>query len=76
MILCANPHTPVVNAPAHRRCQLGDEVARTVIDHRVRRVEAQAVEVELVNPVGGVLNEKRPDLSTVLVIEIDRRAPC
>ena len=43
---------------ARRRAQLGDDMLARGVANRLRRIEAQAVEVELANPIGGVLDHE------------------
>ena len=55
--------------------QLGQEVARALVHHRVGRVEPQAVHVVLVDPVQGVLDEERADHLAAGTIQVDRGTP-
>ena len=60
---------------AHPLRQLLQDVHRAVIHDGVHRVEAQAVQVKLLEPVEGVMNEEFAHAAVVVAIEIDRRAP-
>ena len=54
--------TTIVTASrrAHRCGNLLDDVLRALVDERVGGVEAQAVDVVLANPVGGVVEDEPP----------------
>ncbi len=55
--------------------QLGEEVPRAVVLHRVRRVEPQAVDVVLVHPVQRVLDEEAAHRGAVRAVEVHALAP-
>ena len=58
---------------AHRAGQLVDEMRRAAVVHRVHSVEAQAVEVELLDPVQRVVDEEVAHRAARLRVEIDGR---
>ena len=67
---------PAAGAPAsHRRRQLVEEMRRRIVANRVHGVEAQAVEVKLVEPVQRVVDEEVAHDAAVLAVEIDRLRP-
>ena len=55
--------------------QLGQDVDRALVEDRVDRVETQAVDVELADPVPRVLDEMPADALAVGAVEVDGRAP-
>ena len=61
----------LAHAPRDRRHQM---FGRGVVD-LLGRVQAQAVEVEFVDPVGGVLDEQLARRAGVVAVEVQRRAP-
>ena len=55
--------------------QLLQQMRRTVVQQRVHGVEPQAVEVEFLSPVEGVVDDEVPDRAGMLAVEVDRRPP-
>ena len=69
-----------VNGAIGDRCvydrrELGQEVPRAFVEEVMRRVEPEAVEVILVKPVQGVLEEVSTHHIAVRTVEIDGRPP-
>jgi hypothetical protein len=62
-------------AVAYRACELGQDPGPRVVGDRVHRVEAQAVEVILLEPVEGVVDEEIPHGARPGAAEVDRGAP-
>ena len=60
---------------AGRLGQLGQDVDRALIEDRVDGVQPEAVDVELADPVPGVLDEVTPHARAVGPVEVDRGAP-
>jgi hypothetical protein len=58
-------------APANR----GEDVLFRPIENRLRRVETEAVEVEFLDPVAGVLREELANGPGAGAVEVDRFAP-
>ena len=67
--------TPGINPGAHAVGQLDQNMRAGIIQDRMHRIQAQAVEVVLMQPVERVMDEKLAHLATAAAIEIDRRAP-
>ena len=64
-----------VEARPQMRGEFVDDVRTAVVLDRMRRVEAQSVQAERVNPVFGVLNDEVANGTRVGPVEIDRLAP-
>ena len=60
---------------ARRRGELGNDVRTARVVHRLRRVEPQAVEMELADPVLGVPHHELAHRRGMRPVEIDRVAP-
>ena len=55
--------------------QLREEVTRALVDHRVSRVDAQAIHVIFVDPVQGILDEELADQLALGTVEVDGGPP-
>jgi len=61
---------------ADRLSEFSNEVLLGIVENRMDRVEAQTVEMKLLEPVQGILDEKVADnASAGLAVEIDSGAP-
>ena len=60
---------------ARRGGQLGDDIARGVVEDLLGGVEPQPVEMEFAHPIGGVFAHEFPHRSGALAVEIDGIAP-
>ena len=60
---------------ARRPADRADDVFARRIDNALRGVETKAVEMELVDPVAAVRDEKFADRSGIRSVEIERVAP-
>ena len=52
-----------------------EEVRGAVVHHRMRRVQAQSVDVILVYPMQGVFYKKMPCMAAVFIVKVDAVAP-
>src|SRR5262249_5313312 len=59
----------------HGRRQLLEDVRLAVVAYRVNGVEAKPVDVELLDPVKGVVDEEVPHHTAARSVEVDRRTP-
>ncbi len=66
---------PVGRRRAHPLGKLLQQVLRAVVEDRMHRVEPQAIEVELLDPVESVLDDELAHRAAVRPVKIDRRAP-
>ena len=62
-------------AGAHCGGELFEEVRGARVLHRMHRIQAQAVEVELLEPVERVVDEEVAHRARMLSVEVERRAP-
>ena len=73
------PDSAITSAPGlmrvHAARDLGHEVLGARVDDRVDRVQAQAVEVEVADPLLGALADPLADGVAVLAVDVDARAP-
>ena len=74
VIFCEDRDRPPGRGPGRRR-DLGDDVRMAVVHERMRRVEPQAVEPILSNPVNGVVDDQAADHRRARTIEVDGAAP-
>ena len=56
----------------HTSRELGEEVARVVVDDGVGRVEPKSIDVVLVDPVQGVLDEELADHLALVPVKVQR----
>ena len=66
---------PVGRRRAHPLSELLQQVLRAVVDDRMHRVQPQAVKVELLDPVEGVVDREFARRAAVRPVKIDRCAP-
>ena len=66
---------PVGRRRAHPLGQLLQQMLRAVVEDGMHRVQPQAVEVELLDPVEGVVDDEFAHRAAVRPVEVDRRAP-
>ena len=66
---------PVGRSGAHPLGKLLQQVLRAVVEDGMHRVQPQAVEVELLDPVEGVVDHEFAHRAAVWPVEIDCRAP-
>ena len=62
-------------ALGHHLRQLDEHVRAGLVAHRLDRVQAKAVHVELLEPVKGVVDHEGPNDLGARAVEVDRRAP-
>ena len=74
MIFGVDEHRPVAAARAAVH-DLAHDRAGVVLDQRMRRVEAEAVEVILANPVARVVGDEAPHDVGAAVVEVERAPP-
>src|SRR5206468_4862126 len=65
----------VARAIAHGRRQILKKWLRGMIDDRVHCIDAQRVDVKLIDPHQRVVNEKPADMIAVWAVEVQRLAP-
>ena len=53
----------------------GEDVIGRVVDDGLHGVEAQTIEMEFIDPIAGIGDEKLPDRPGVGLVEVDRAAP-
>ena len=75
MVLGDQGHPPIRQGPPDPLGEHFEEVGRLVVVQGVRGVQPQAVDVVLVEPVQGVLDEELLDLLAPLAVEVDAGGP-
>jgi hypothetical protein len=68
-------HAALAGSGTHPAGELGEEVSRALVDQRVRGVEAQAVDVVLVDPVQSIFEEEVAHHVAVRAVEVHGVAP-
>ena len=66
---------PVARRRAHPLGKLREQMLRAVVEDRMHGVQPQAVEVELLDPVEGVVDHEFAHRAAVRPVEIDCRSP-
>ena len=75
LVLADDQHTTAPGRRADRPHDRPEDVVGTVVEEALRRIDTQAVEVELVDPVGDVRQDELAHRPGVLAVEIERLAP-
>ena len=75
LILSHDDRGFVAGRLVRRRRDLANDVRRRFVEDLLRGVEAKAVEVEFVDPVAGVGDEKLPNRSGSFSVEVQCVAP-
>ena len=75
LVLADDQHTTAPGRRADRPHDRPEDVVGTVVEDALRRVDTQAVDVELVDPVGGVGEDELAHRPGVLAVEVQRLAP-
>src|SRR5437867_9100614 len=70
-----NAPSQLARAIAHRCRQILKEWLRGMIDDRVHCIDAQRIDVKLIDPHQRVVNEKPADMIAVWAVEVQRLAP-
>src|SRR5271157_2040916 len=75
LVFADDQHTTAPGRRADRPHDRPEDVVGTVVEDVLRRIDTQAVDVELVDPVGGVGKDELAHRPGVLAVEVQRLAP-